>query len=180
MYVLQATIALLLTLISLDQRNMMTHDISYVHLLSYAHILLNVYIITSVLWINLLETWHGVAYLIVILTIYVAWYVLQCCILSYYELKYTHPSYKYEPVTYHPALDGLAGEYVTHYTVAVHAIMITTIILILVRNNIVSYPMKVVYTATFTMVYLYGMMDLYKQRIYKDTMLEKISQYYKT
>lgn len=96
----------------------------------------------------------GLIYLIIATIISSKWKILDCCLLSYYELKMYNIDHNNFLTTFHPCLFIYFREYQEFFLIIIGLIMAFTFYFILFKNNIIQLIYKVIIGIIFTYLFL--------------------------
>jgi hypothetical protein len=108
-------------------------------------------------------------YLILCLLMLLSWYFLECCILTYYELKSYGIDMKNIPTTFHPTMYSLFNEHSDNIMSMLGILMTINVIYILYYNKKIHIIYKIIYLLIFEILFVdsvlksrNGVVQLYK------------------
>jgi len=114
------------------------------------HYFIFLYSTTFLLWFDV-QGFHAIIYLLFNLIMNIQWCMIQCCFLTYFELKsYGNVDYQQIPVNFHPFLRVFSGEYAPAVSNIAAVIIILSTLVILWFHRGLSVPIKILYWVIFT------------------------------
>lgn len=110
----------------------------------------------------------AVIFLIASILMMFSWVCLQCCIISYYELKFYKVNYRDYLTNFHPCLYAIFKDYQWLPLMLSGVLMFITFFYILIKNRIIPY----IYKLIAGVVFLYLFIDNIIKTRYYDTNLK--------
>ena len=129
----------------------------------YIHYLLLFYFSCFLIFFNC-ENVDGIIFVIISIIMVFTWSFIECCIISYYELKFYNVNHHDYLTTFHPCLYVLFKDFQSYPLMASGIMMFLTFLYILFKNKILSLQSKLISGGVF----LYLFFDnILKSRLYE-------------
>jgi len=122
-------------------------------ILRYIHFLAFIYFTTFLVLFNYKST-DAIIYITLAVLLSSSWKILECCIISYYELKHYNVDHNEYLTNYHPCLCIFFREYQDIAISIMGIIMAFTFYYILAYNKIIPFSYKLILGAIFTYLFI--------------------------
>lgn len=132
----------------------------------FTHFLYFIYFI-SFLYLFNYKSNDAIVYITLAIIMMSSWKILDCCILSYYELKMYNVSHYDFLTTFHPCLYSIFRKYQEHAITAMGIIMTFTYYYVLIKNK----RIPLIYKLFLGLIFSYFFIDnLVQTRYYKKSL----------
>ena len=119
----------------------------------YLHFLSFIYFLTFLYLFNY-KSVDAVVYLILAISMSSTWKFLECCVLSYYELKMYHVNHHDYLTNFHPCLFVFFRKYQELALSLMGVVMAFTFYFILVKNNVLPFMYKLILASIFSYLFI--------------------------
>jgi hypothetical protein len=176
-YALVLIITLILTILSCLSERMYPFIKCYrkscdnfsIFLIRYVHLFLFIYFASFFIFFNVASS-DAYIYLTMALCMLTSWYILECCILTYYELRLYGKKLKKLPTTYHPTMYSLFSNYSDYVMTTLGLFMVINVSYIMYKNNKIPKLGKVLYSIIFLIFFVDSIL---KSRVNKKQLYPK-------
>ena len=127
------------------------NDYIKIFLCRYLHFILILYFVLFLLFFKYtgIDTY---IYLTVIILLCISWYILECCYLSYYELKFYKLDHSHYDTTFHPTIYSFFRDNSDYIMILIGIIITLNIIYIFIYNNDISMIVKFIYGVIYILL----------------------------
>jgi hypothetical protein len=122
-------------------------------ILRYIHLLAFIYFISFLALFNY-KTADAIIYITLAVLLSSSWKILECCIISYYELKHYNVDHTDYLTNYHPCIFVFFRDYQEIAISIMGIIMSITFYYILINNTIIPFSYKLLLGTIFTYLFI--------------------------